>query len=532
MRRTARARSPAWAWLLLCAGLLAGCGGSDPGSGRPTGAGPDPRPDLLLVVVDTLRADHLSAYGYPRPTTPFLQQVGQQGTVFEDATAQSSWTLPSMASLFSGRHLFVNAQRLPATPSLAEQLAEAGYETVGFVGNPAVSRGGQYDRGFETWITRDDTGGETWTAPDLEDALTRFLAAHPPGERPRLYYLHYLDPHWPYEPRTAERLPGEVVLSDQTLAAWVTRVQASPEGDPLRTDADLDRRYVLEQIDNYDREVAETDASIARAVGAIDASRAPGRERLLVVASDHGEGLWDHEHHPGVVARLELPETPSIREVFFRDHSYHLYQELLHTPLIVSGPGFPAGARVAAPVENVDILPTLLRAAGVSAPPDLDGHALQDVITGEARRDFVFAHSNEGTAVRAVDSGWKLHWPTDTGFSFAMQAQLYRLADDPSERDDRKDTEVELYRNLLRIREQAAAAYRKARLFDEAGHLGDPAHTDVLEQFGYVDTGNPDTGNPDTGNPDAADPGAADPDAGRSDQRPPDGGEATPIDGR
>jgi arylsulfatase A-like enzyme len=105
--------------LLLVVAQLVACDSPPP---------PDTRPDIVLVVIDTLRADHLSTYGYARPTAPGLDALGASGAVFLDATAQSSWTLPSMASLFTGRHVFVNAQRLPdGVPSLAERLTQGGY---------------------------------------------------------------------------------------------------------------------------------------------------------------------------------------------------------------------------------------------------------------------------------------------------------------------------------------------------------------------------------------------------------------------
>jgi arylsulfatase A-like enzyme len=452
--------------------LAPGCGPSE-----------DTRPDLVLVVVDTLRADHLSAYGYERPTSPGLDALARDGVVFLDNTAQSSWTLPSVASYMTGRHVFVNAQRLPdGVPSLAERLSAAGYETAAFIGNPAVSPVGNYDRGFDHFIGREATGNVTWDAADLHTVFARWQEDHPRDGRPRFLYLHFMDPHYPYEPRDPVDVGGEVVLRDDVLEAWQPVVVAAGEGSPIYDTFNQERVKILDEMDRYDQEIASMDAvlsSLLRTLGT--------RERLVVVASDHGEGLWNHEHHAPIVER-KPPEERTLSEVFFRDHSYHLYQELIRTPLIVSGPGFPSGLDEETPVENVDIAPTLLRAAGLPDDPTLDGRALQDVVAGTARpRQAIFSHCNEATAVRV--GGWKLVFPTPTGDSFGMPIQLYELDGDEHERRNRaSDPEaVQMFRNLIRLREDAAESFT---LYDsqEVG-VDDAEQRAVLAELGYLDGG-------------------------------------------
>jgi len=438
------------------------------------------RPDLVLVVVDTLRADHLSTYGYERPTSPGLDALARDGVVFLDNTAQSSWTLPSVASYMTGRHLFVNAQRMPdGVPSLAERLRDAGYETAAFIGNPAVSSVGNYDRGFEHFIGREVTDNVTWDAADLHTVFARWQEEHPRDSRPRFLYLHFMDPHYPYEPREEVELAGEVVLRDDVLEAWQPVVTAAGAGSPIYDRFNHDRLEILDQIDRYDQEIASTDAVLSSLLGTLGP-----RERLVVIASDHGEGLWDHEHHTPLVERLP-PEERTLAEVFFRDHSYHLYQELIRTPLIVSGPGFPSGLAEETPVENVDIVPTLLRAAGLADDRSLDGRALQDVVAGTARpRPAIFSHCNEATAVRA--GPWKLVFPTPTGDSFGMPIQLYDVGADKRERDNRAADPrvVQTLRNLIRLREDAAESFT---IFDsQAVGVDDPGQRAVLQELGYV----------------------------------------------
>jgi arylsulfatase A-like enzyme len=450
---------------------------------------PDTRPDLLLVVVDTLRADHLSAYGYARPTSPGLDALAASGVLFEDNLAQSSWTLPSIASMFTGRHVFVNAQRLPdRVPSLAERLRDAGYETAAFLGNPAVSALGAYDRGFDSFIGRETTGNVTWDADDLRGAVARWSESHPRTGKPRFLYLHFMDPHFPYEPRNPPAVAGKVELRDDTLSAWVSALKAAGPGTPLYDRFDEDRRHILEQIDRYDHEIATMDRSLAQILAEFGpAPGTAGRERLVVVAADHGETLWDHAHHAAVVAKKVPAEQRTLREVFFRDHSYHLYQELLHTPLIVAGAGFAPGQRIATPVENVDIVPTLLRAAGLPADPALDGRALQDVVAGVGRpRPVLYSFCNEGTAVRLAENGWKFIFPTPTGDSFGMRMQLYDLSRDTHERRDlvADSAAREILKKLLKLREDAAEAFR---LYDDQDTESDaPEQNAVLRELGYV----------------------------------------------
>ncbi|MBM3984973.1 MAG: sulfatase [Planctomycetes bacterium] len=471
---------------LLLALLLAACG-----DGAPP---PDTRPDLVLVVVDTLRADRLSAYGYARPTSPQLDALGASGAVFLDATAQSSWTLPSMASLLSGRHLFVNAKRLPpAVPALAERLAAAGYETAAFLGNPAVSRAGAFDRGFQHFIGREVTQDRTWTAPMLEQVLADWMAANPRTDRPRFLYLHFMDPHWPYEPQGAPALEGAVSVRDDTLAAWTERTKAAGPASPIYQGFDADRRLILDALSRYDGEVALVDRVIGQVLARLmaSASAAPSGPRPLfsVLTADHGEMLWDHLHHPAKIDELPAAQR-TLSNVFFRDHSYHMFQELVHVPLLAAGPGIPAGTRVATPVENVDIAPTLLRAAGLPDDPDLSGRALQDVLAGTARpRTAIFSHAQEATLVRKPDSSYKLVFPTETGDALRMPIQLYKLDSDPHERDNLyerlgKDPRIQdVLRGLISLREQAVAGFDLYRDVDATAE--DPETRRILDQMGY-----------------------------------------------
>jgi arylsulfatase A-like enzyme len=461
--------------------LLAACGGP---------SAPDTRPDIVLVVIDTLRADHLSAFGYARPTSPALDDLGAHGAVFLDATSQSSWTLPSVASILSGRHLFVNAKRMPPTvPTLAERLRNAGYETLAFVGNPAICHDGAYDRGFEQFVGREVSNDQTWTAPVLLDVLKTWLTTHPRSDKPRFFYLHFLDPHFPYEPPPEVKVGGVVRVRDDTIDEWAKAARLAGPGQPIYDEFDEDRRFILESIDHYDGEIALTDGVLGQLLPLLrtDAS-ASGRELFAMVTADHGEMLWDHQHHPAKIQELPAAQR-TLREVFFRDHSYHMFQELVHVPLMAAGPGIPAGQRVDTPVENVDVVPTLLRAAGLPDDPELSGRALQDVLAGSARpRTAIFSHAQEATLVRKPETGYTFIFPTATGDSLGMPVQLYQLKTDPHERDNLyggSDPAIdEVLRGMVGLREQAAAAFH---LYDQVQAEDEsPEMADILNQLGYA----------------------------------------------
>ena len=468
--------------IFLLSAALAAC--------SPADAPPPSRPDLVLVVIDTLRADRLSAYGYERPTSPGLEALAEKGVLFEDVTAQSTWTLPSMASMLSGRHVFVNAKHMPpAIPTLAERLKETGYETVAFLGNPALSTPASgYQRGFDDVLDRDSTGGANWDASDLVLAVENWLKDHPPGDAPRFYYLHFMDPHWPYEPQGEASLPGTARVRDDVLDAWVKRAR---EDAPILKNFDQDRRSILESLDAYDHEILNVDQELTHL---LDTLIREDKERLVVVASDHGEGLWDHEHHANRVEKLHSPETRTLSNVFFRDHSYHMFQELLFTPLIIQGPGFTGGQRIKRPVENVDIAPTLLRAAGLSNDENLDGQPLQDVVTGAApEKPYVFSHSKEATIVRRTSDNWKLISPTPTGDAYGMPWMMFKLSTDPYERQnlaplssERQATSPHLneFRSLIGVRERAAKEFD---LYLEGNaELSNDEQLQTLRELGYV----------------------------------------------
>ncbi len=399
------------------------------GCSRVTGEGA--KPNIVLIVVDTMRADHVGSYGYAKPVTPRLDELAAHGTRFSRARAASSWTLPSVASILTGRYpaehgaermtLVLNDQQT----MLAETLAAAGYDTVGFSANAAVvTPESGFAQGFGRFEVLEKRGPQSgpdpvWsgnpkqpagpdaTADVVTDAALAWLASRGGATRPYFLYVHYFDPHASYSPPVpyAEKLG---VRAD----------------DPLRGPAQplvmLKKTLTPEELATlrglYDAEIAFTDHEIGRLLDGLGFGRT--HDTVFVMTADHGE---EFKEHGGM------------------QHARTLYEEVLRVPLLVAGGDFPAGRVVDAPVSLVSIFPTLGELAHAELPPGLPGRSLVPVLRGAAPAlDPVFADLPFGGVHRSaiVDGTWKLM--IDHGFA----PKLYDLSSDPTESTPRNQDQA------------------------------------------------------------------------------------------
>ncbi len=305
---------------------------------------------VVLVTIDTLRADHVGFQGYPLPITPFLDSLAEQGVVFRQALAQAPTTGPSHASIFTGLYpiqhrVQANGQKLdPVFLTLAEALSAGGFETAAFVSTNAHFKWGDLSQGFQVYdelpLYGDDGGktrrNEYRPAAETIDAAIDWLAEQDPDEKLFLW-IHVYDPHMPYQPpaeylekvrRMAEEL-GEENHRDYLRAA---------HGNP-----DLDRLY--RKIQRYDAEILYVDHQLERLYGAL---AAPGSKDLWIVTSDHGQGLDSHDGWMG--------------------HARQIYEVQMRVPLLfhftANGPA-PAVIDDSL-VEHVDLLPTVVELTGLS----------------------------------------------------------------------------------------------------------------------------------------------------------------------
>ncbi len=436
-----------------------------------------PQPVVLLIVVDTLRADRLGCYGHTRPTSPGLDRWSERAAIFDHAFAPSGWTAPSVGSILTGcippRHGF-GARKIDATgviewtplgdalPTLAERMAALGFRTAGFVTNPFLSKEFGAGRGFHTYsygeasnrrIRRADTGVRlAWT----------WLERHP--NEATFVFLHMMDPHMDYDPPKATRGRFTGGLAGRLPVRGVDRVREEGLASAAR------REFVSAA---YDEEVCFVDMQITRLLDLLENS---GRmqDAIVIVTSDHGEEMFEHGGF---------------------EHGHSLHQEILRVPLMIWAPSVRAG-RYDTRVSLVDILPTVLegvRAQGatpkaeakLSAPSLLDGISLWPLITegktSEALEDrSLLVHGTYHGAEQAALVDWphKLILPGDG------PPRLYHLVDDPGELDDRADDDA---RRTDRMRADLEERIRRGELERRSGPITLDAETlERLRSLGYT----------------------------------------------
>lgn len=382
-----------------------------PEEGRPAST----RPNILLYVVDTLRADHLGCYGYPRPTSPNVDALAAESLLFEDAIAQASWTTPSTASILTGRDplghgaLELGQGLRQDVPTLAELLRANGYRTGGFVTNGNVSGSLGFRRGFDEYVyLPEDRTRPTVHVPadELHERVFSWLRA---GDgRPFFLYVHATDPHAPYAApqRLVDRFrPAGPLPPLATLAEPVRALQGDPA---LATPENVAYLTAL-----YDAEIAFLDENLAkliaelRTLGLYDAS-------VVVLTADHGEELHDHGRF---------------------GHGHSLYREQTRIPLLLRLPGgAQGGQRVTAVARLIDVLPTLLGELGVAVPEGVRGRSLLALAERRDAVDEAFSDTQLGQPRRSavVSDGWKVIEISTPRSRF----EVYDLEHDPGERHD------------------------------------------------------------------------------------------------
>jgi arylsulfatase A-like enzyme len=371
------------------------------------GPGKDPRPNVLLISIDTLRADHLSAYGYSRETSPGLDRLAAGGALFERAVAPTSWTLPSHISMLTGLEISahgiaddrqwsaLDGYGQPVSPRLSgifisELLRDAGYRTAGFhtwkylerqfgfgPGFEVYERLGhtfyshpQVSRRFEALRVAGDVEGmrrlrdqhpelfdaTRKTTPEVLERARRWITQtrRETPKRPFFCFLHLFDVHDPYVPP-----PPYDTLFDPDYEGPINGGNVTSAGSPVRID--MDPRDLEHLIALYDGEIAYVDAQLA---GLFDwlAQEGLAENTIVVVTSDHGEEFFEHGH---------------------KTHRRQLYRESVHVPWILSWPGrVPSGLRIAQTAGLIDMTPTLLGLVGVGLPPWTSGRDLSAVVLG------------------------------------------------------------------------------------------------------------------------------------------------------
>ncbi len=330
----------------LVLGVLTGCGDEAAGV-LPGQVGSGKAAPVVVLMIDTLRADHVGLHGAEGGTTPFLDALGAQSFVFDRAYANASWTRPSVASLFTSRipraHGCVNRDGVLSGQlvTLAEAFKLGGWPTQGVIANGNVPGKFGFAQGFDEYVFIKNRPEPYADAMRMVEPVEQALAAIG-EESPYFLYLHYVDPHDPYHPR-------EGFTADPAYAGAMDGSQeALKPFQSVRPDAETYERV----LSLYDGEIAWLDAQLAELFATLEASGVLD-DAWLVVTSDHGEGLWDHR---------------------VRAHGQEVYEEQIRVPLFVRPPGgLPAEVRIDNPIPLVDVAPTLLDLVGLPRPRTFDG---------------------------------------------------------------------------------------------------------------------------------------------------------------
>ncbi len=414
------------------------------GAAAPAGS-PSP-PSILLVTIDTIRADRVGAYGAKTGATPTLDRLAREGALFRQALAGVPLTLPSHATILTGRTAREHGARdnalytlAPDATTLAEHLAARGYRTAAAIGAAVLDRSSGIGQGFAAFDDQVRAGPrrffdwEERAASQVVDATLPLLATlkAPPGA-PFFLWVHFYDPHFPHVPPDAYRARFK---------------------------------------DPYDGEIAFADAQLARLLDELK-NRGLDRNLLVAVAGDHGEGLGDHGE---------------------KQHGVFVYQATQHVPFVLRGPGVKAGTVVTRDVGLDDLAPTLLDLAGAPPLPQASGRSLRPLLDGKALppRD----HELESHYGRHA-FGWAppralVRWPHK--YVLLPRPELYDLAADPREARDLAAARPELAQDLRR-----ALAARLGPEYDrlpEAPEI-DPARLDALRGLGYAAAGGGGAGGP------------------------------------
>jgi len=429
------------------------------------------RPDILLISIDTLRADHLGAYGYARSTSPFLNRLAAGSALFERAYAHASWTPPSVASLFTSlyppQHGSLGKDNLildDRNQTLAETLGAAGYYAAAYSASPFIHPDFGFGQGFRRFgFEPSDQAGRL--AALVERELPALRRAYP--RAPLFVYVMFFDPHFPYAPPppydSRFNADGGRPSFDPRR---VTRV-----GSLFALGATVGRDTFEYLRAEYDGEIACADAALAELLARFERGELgldPART-VLVLTADHGEEFLEHAGF---------------------GHGNALYEESIRVPLLIREPGRSEGARIPSVVRQVDVFPTLLELAGLQPRPGLEGRSLVGLLDGVPEPDrpafASFLHLfHQGESQRSLRQGdLKLIVVRNPD-----RAELYDLRRDPEESHNLAGERPEA---LARMAVELDALERRLRpvAAPAAGGAGGSRSSerslDLLRSLGYI----------------------------------------------
>jgi len=404
-------------------------------------------PKILLVSIDTLRADRLGSYGSDADLTPIMDILARRGIRFSNARAPAPWTLPSHASIFSGlypsdhRAIDDKVKIRPDAPMMAEILKKAGYKTAAFVTHYYVGEEYGFRRGFDDFVVREEA-----PADQIADLANRWIRKN--KDRSFFLFLHFFDPHTPYSPPPSfreEHLPRESfwVRGDTADVLDVVHKEGEPENET--------RLAALRAL--YDAEVDFSDKMLGNVLGFM--KRLDITDTIVILLSDHGEEFMEHR---------------------LMEHGFTLYEEQLQVPLVIFWPErFKKPAVSDVPVSLVDLLPTVCDLVGLPIPEGTAGKSLMPLMAGDPPAEVlegfrtrpIFAETTRQgpDRVAVIRNERKFIYTPEFRLSGRFfESELFDLASDPGEKTNLLKTDPDSAKSYLR-QIFDSGLYTKRRLF-------------------------------------------------------------------
>jgi arylsulfatase A-like enzyme len=398
------------------------------------------RPNIVVYLIDALRADRVGCYGYGRNTTPRIDEFASSALLFSGAQAQTSWTRTAVASIFTGllpqQHGAIDKKdALPeAATTVAELLSGAGYESAAVVANGNISQIYGFSQGFSYYkfLQEVEIGEHVVRSEDVNASVFSWLD-DARGSQPFFLYVHTVDPHLPYAPPPAIRETFAPGVDDPSIGS-VESV------NKIAADRSLVTPRLVEQLSNlYDGEIAANDATFGELLDGLE-QRGLTENTVIVVLSDHGEEFFDHQGW---------------------SHGNTLHAEMLDVPLIIRVPGV-APRTIPEIVQHVDIFSTLVDLAGLEVPPGTFGRSARPLWAGDSAvewtdRGLSHLQLKDRFGEAWADSRWKVMTRRFGGAE--LRTFLYDRREDPTEKHDLSGQRPEVVEELLeRYREAVAGA--------------------------------------------------------------------------
>jgi arylsulfatase A-like enzyme len=432
--------------------------------------------NVVLIVVDTLRPDHLTHYGYSLGTSEPVEVLFDHSAVFEDCRAPSGWTVPSTSTIMTGMNPLAHRVRKLGDvldenlETVAEVLSNKGYTTIGVSHNTSVSRAAGFAQGFDHFF--DYQGQNVLAYPDISKAIEPLIEwLHNKDDGAFFIYLQPMNCHGPYRTPSPNRddLLGRpprqgFAYYDELMKSLMWR------GDTARR-AEVTEERIASLVEQYDTAIHYSMTQIRRLLDCLIDLGLWG-DTLVILTSDHGEELFDHGGF---------------------SHAYSLYEEVLKVPLLIKLPGQESSRRVSGRVSLADILPTVADVIGVPAPRRAFGMSLRSRTRGEPAGE-------EENRTLTFESSWKKRFAgtgilrgryklirVERNYEGLRNADLlFDLVDDPGEIRDISSAHAELVGQLSRALREEVEAFAKSGVGD-AGNILDRMNTEALRALGYIE---------------------------------------------